>query len=187
MTKVIEVFADVATIAGMVAIVYSVWSYGLAKRADRVAVRTFGVEALRDITSGEVRWARNVFGTLRYGDPQSVSQFAKENVIDAYYVQVWAIDRCAVVRRLLEESKNHKGVGFLIDSLNWNTGEVIHNLAVVRRVFEISDEDAWERVCFSAEQLESLKSLDVEEEEVDNLRGRLHLLKSVGGCQSDHE
>ncbi|MHA6668972.1 hypothetical protein ACX3O0_08890 [Homoserinimonas sp. A447] len=96
----------------------------------------------RDLTTGEVEYARHVIGTVLYGK-HGLKKFESEDVIRAYFVLLFAVERVGNLKLAM---------GFYLPStsdkfLRWNLDEVVNNIIVIRNLYGeklgIMDETAW--------------------------------------------
>ncbi len=172
---------SLGVVAGLIAFATVVVArQGLAsqRRLEASEFRRAGTAVLEGLTTGEVAAARDVLGTLRYGDPAQIARLDRPEVIRAYYTITWALERAALGRVQVREvgAARPEIVHELDRSLRWHTVELVTNLALVRSVFaDISDEDAWSALAGHAERLgvdAASVAGDLSPSEVERLAGR---------------
>ncbi|MDN4643126.1 hypothetical protein [Arthrobacter sp. PsM3] len=108
-------------------------SWMTAHTALKTARRQHSAALLADLTMGEVAAARNVIGSWLYGSHEQHSPISKPELIRAYYVVAWALERLAVARTALGAMRfgDRKAVDELDARLKWHVEEQAPNLRFI--------------------------------------------------------
>lgn len=95
--------------------------------------RQHSAALLADLTTGEVATARNVIGSWLYGSHEQHSPISDPELIRAYYVVAWALERLAVGRTALGAMRigDRKAMKELDGSLLWHVEEQAQNLRFI--------------------------------------------------------
>ena len=143
--------------AALAAAWFAYRSLAAQSRLEASEFRRAAADVLHVLTTGEVAEARNVLGTLRYGDEATVERLARPDVSRAYYSVSWAIERASLGFAQVGEAGSARSeiVHDLRESLRWHVTELVTNLALDRRAAPaIDDADAWEELCRHAIRLD---------------------------------
>lgn len=126
----VAIWAMLAAIASALA---AFISWMTAHTALKTARRQHSAALLADLTTGEVAAARNVIGSWLYGDHEQHSAICNPQLIEAYYVVAWALERLAVGRTALGAMRfgDRKAVKELDARLEWHVGEQAPNLRFI--------------------------------------------------------
>jgi hypothetical protein len=108
-------------------------SWMTAHTALKTARRQHSAALLADLTTGEVASARNTIGSWLYGSHEQHSPISKPELIHAYYVVAWALERLAVGRTALGAMRfgDRKAVDELDARLSWHVKEQVPNLRFI--------------------------------------------------------
>ncbi|MBT2535417.1 hypothetical protein [Arthrobacter sp. ISL-69] len=90
-----------ATLAAVASAIAAFVSWMTAHTALKTSRRQHSVGLLADLTTGEVAGARDRIGNWLYGTHDQHSRISKPELIQAYYVVAWALERLAVGRTAL--------------------------------------------------------------------------------------
>lgn len=107
---------------------------------------------LRDLTTGETEEARNLVGTLRYGDFDE-SKPTRGDIIRAYYRLVWAIERTAAASMAVEKLNQIVDYDARTQQLRWHLVEIVRNVELLSSALVIEDKEAKSRREAVVEQL----------------------------------
>ena len=167
--------AGVTVLLSVVSVLVSVLAWRQARAANEIAISVahreirelaFGMH--RDLTTGEVAEARNCLGTWRYGAAEQRRAVTDSQLIQAFYIVLWCLERMAngeqilrqqqgVLTRLSAKRGDADGTRDLhrqsMEHLRWHLRENVANLVAVRAVTCMDDAAAWTSLCSAAEAL----------------------------------
>lgn len=167
--------AIVTVLLSVVSVLVSVLAWRQARAANEIAINVahreirelaFGMH--RDLTTGEVAEARNCLGTWRYGTAEQRREVTDSQLIQAFYIVLWCLERMAngeqilrqqqgVLTRLSAKRGDADGARDLhrksMEHLRWHLRENVGNLVAVRTVTSMDDAAAWSSLCSAADAL----------------------------------
>jgi len=167
--------AIVTVLLSVVSVLVSVLAWRQARAANEIAINVahreirelaFGMH--RDLTTGEVAEARNCLGTWRYGTAEQRRAVTDSQLIQAFYIVLWCLERMAngeqilrqqqgVLTRLSAKRGDADGTRDLhrqsMEHLRWHLRENVGNLVAVRTVTSMDDAAAWSSLCSAADAL----------------------------------
>lgn len=128
----VAIWALLAAIASAVA---AFVSWATAQAALKTSRRQHSAALLADLTTGEVAAARNVIGSWLYGSHEQHSVIGTPELIRAYYVVAWALERLAVGRTALGAMRfgDSKALDELDARLKWHVQEQTPNLRFIAK------------------------------------------------------
>lgn len=108
--------------------------------------RQHSAALLADLTTGEVAVARDRIGSWLYGDHQQHSPIGDPQLIQAYYVVAWALERPAVGRTALGAMRlgDKEALKELDARVLWHVREQGQNLRFLARQLKSIDNDELE-------------------------------------------
>jgi hypothetical protein len=160
-------FASVVltVLLSVVSVLISVLAWRQARAANEIAmsvahreIRELAFGLHRDLTTGEVAEARNRLGTWRYGTDLQREGIDDGQLIQAFYVVLWCLERMAngdgilrqqqgVLSRLSAKGRDAGNSRDLhrqsMDHLRWHLRENVGNLVAVRAATRMNDAQAW--------------------------------------------
>lgn len=170
-------FASVVltVLLSVVSVLISVLAWRQARAANEIAISVahreirelaFGLHS--DLTTGEVAAARNCLGTWRYGTDLQREGIDEGQLIHAFYVVLWCLERIAngdeilrqqqgVLTRLSGKGRDAGNTRDLhrqsMDHLRWHLRENVGNLVAVRAATRMNDAQAWSSLRSAADTL----------------------------------
>lgn len=122
-------------------------SWMTAHTALKTGRRQHSAALLADLTTGEVAAARNVIGSWLYGSHEQHSPISTAELIRAYYVVAWALERLAVGRTALGAMRigDRKAMKELDERLLWHVEEQAQNLRFIADYVKTMDNREVER------------------------------------------
>ena len=127
-------------VLGLVAMVVSIAAFVQAQRVAKRESYVVAREILFDLTSGEVGRARDVLGTLRYGDEGGWQALSYSDVINRYYILEWALERAGFGLKGLRPA-GHQVEDAMRQTIRWHIDELSSTLWLLRAAFRTFDRD----------------------------------------------
>jgi hypothetical protein len=159
----------------------SIISVQVARRLATHEFHQASLAILQDLTTGEVAEARDVLGTFMYGGEDAVRALSRTEVIRAFYTVSWCLERVARGYAAMDISRSDKIRDAFCRSVKWHSTELVTNLALVRQVLHMDDQDAW-RALKDATDLLSKRPQFLSVEVIDDQRAAA--LTSKRGLES---
>lgn len=116
-------------------------SYRHVRRIGRRDALKLAADLHRDMTTGSVADARHVIGTSIYGSSEAKAA-VRSQVMESYYVLLWAFERLATGVEVLVESENSEALAILRTAIDWHVAEVGKNILSLHNGDDVVAKDA---------------------------------------------
>jgi hypothetical protein len=130
-----------AMLAAVGSAVAALVSWMTAHTALKTSRRQHSAVLLADLTTGEVASARDRIGSWLYGTHEQHSSISNPDLVKAYYVVAWALERLAVGRTALGAMRfgDKQALKELDERIRWHVQEQAQNLRFIANYVKTID------------------------------------------------
>ena len=159
--------------------VISIAAFVESSRASKRESYVVAREILTDLTSGEIGHARDVIGTLRYGNDAGWRVLDYSDIINQYYLLEWALERAGYGIKGLRPA-GHQVQDSMVEAITWHIDELVTALVLLHDAFghNMADDETWKHLDSTIE-IVGLTRPKANPNELAKIRSRIETLRDL--------